>query len=74
MLTPRKRQVVELLIRGISNKQIARSLGIAEQNAKNYAHSVMRKLRVFSRTELCTWALEHGFRRSDPDLIAEREC
>ena len=73
-LTPRERQVVEHMTEGRSNKQIARSLGIAEQTVKNYAHRVMRKVGVSSRTELCRWALEHGFRRSSPEAISNQEA
>lgn len=64
-LTPRERQVIEQLTQGRSNKQIARALGIAEQTVKNYAHSVMRKVGVSSRTELCRWAIERGLHLAD---------
>jgi two-component system NarL family response regulator len=51
-ITPRERQVVELVLRGESNKQIARTLGISEQTVKNTLYGVYQSLNVQSRGEL----------------------
>jgi DNA-binding NarL/FixJ family response regulator len=50
-LTDRERQVLELLIRGLSNRLIARTLGITEPTVKNHLHSVFLKLQVTDRTQ-----------------------
>jgi DNA-binding NarL/FixJ family response regulator len=51
-LTPRERELVVLLLRGDSNKQIARKLGISEQTVKNTLSHAYATLGVQSRGEL----------------------
>jgi DNA-binding NarL/FixJ family response regulator len=50
-LTPRQREVLALLSRGMSNKEIARALRIAESTTKIHASGVLRVLGVRNRTE-----------------------
>jgi DNA-binding NarL/FixJ family response regulator len=50
-LTPREREVLGLLGRGLSNKMIARDLQISEHTAKFHVSSIYAKLGVASRTE-----------------------
>jgi len=52
LLTPRECEVMQLVIRGMLNKQIAGELGTAEQTVKIHRGRVMRKLRVTSVAEL----------------------
>ncbi len=52
MLTPRERAVLELIVAGRLNKQIAYELGIAERTVKLYRASTMAKLGVGSAAEL----------------------
>lgn len=51
-LTPAERRVYELLLRGLSNKEIASALGRAEPTIKNQVASVLRKHHVPSRARL----------------------
>jgi FixJ family two-component response regulator len=51
-LTPRERQVFDLVIRGDSNKQVARALGCTERTIKAHRHRVMEKMQVQSLAEL----------------------
>ena len=51
-LTPRERQVFELVIRGDTNKQAARALGCTERTIKAHRHKVMEKMQVQSLPEL----------------------
>ena len=51
-LTPRERQVMELVINGALNKQIAGELGIAEKTVKIHRGRVMKKMRVESVAQL----------------------
>lgn len=60
-LTRREQEIVQLVVDGYSNKAVAGALGIAHQTAKNHVRHVMAKLNVSSRTQLCTWAIEHGY-------------
>ena len=50
--TGREREIVDLLMQGMSNRQIAQSLGIAEATVKKHLHHVYRKLGVRSRALL----------------------
>jgi DNA-binding NarL/FixJ family response regulator len=49
ILTTREQQVFSSLKQGLSNKEIASALGIAEATVKNHVHHVLEKLRVTSR-------------------------
>ena len=59
-LTPRERQVFELVIRGNTNKQIARALGCTERTIKAHRHRVMEKMQVRSLAELVSLAERVG--------------
>jgi DNA-binding NarL/FixJ family response regulator len=59
-LTPREREVLELLGQGLSNRRIARRLAISEHTAKFHVASVLAKLGVASRTEAVTLGLRRG--------------
>ena len=50
-LTPRERQVFDLVVRGKPNKQVARALGCTERTIKAHRHRVMEKMRVQSLAE-----------------------
>ena len=57
-LTPRERQVVGFVRRGLRNREIAAQLGVKEGTVKAYLHAIFDKLGVTSRTELATRADE----------------
>jgi FixJ family two-component response regulator len=59
-LTPRERQVFELIIRGNTNKMIARALGGTERTIKAHRHRVMVKMQVQSLAELVSLAERVG--------------
>jgi FixJ family two-component response regulator len=59
-LTPRERQVFELVILGKQNKQIAFALGCTERTIKAHRHSVMEKMQVQSLAELVSLAERVG--------------
>jgi DNA-binding NarL/FixJ family response regulator len=50
-ITSREAQVVRLIARGMTNKEIARALSIAVPTVKNHVHSVLRKLQVERRED-----------------------
>ena len=62
-LTPREMDVLELIVRGASNKIIAAALGISHQTVKNHMSSIFRKLSVNDRTEAAMIALRRGWVR-----------
>jgi len=59
-LTPRERQVFELVVQGRINKQIAQQLGATERTIKAHRHRVMEKMRVRSLAELVSVAERLG--------------
>jgi NarL family two-component system response regulator LiaR len=60
-LTARELDVLRLLGRGLSNKEIAAELGIADCTARTHVSNVLGKLDLASRTQAALFALEHGF-------------
>jgi DNA-binding NarL/FixJ family response regulator len=59
-LTARERQVLEVLVRGRRNRQIAELLGISEAMVKVHVSNIMLKLGVEDRTAAATAAIERG--------------
>ena len=59
-LTPREREVLALLARGLANKAIAHELGIAEKTAKIHVSRILHKLRVADRTQAALHAVREG--------------
>ena len=55
-LTPREREVFELVVRGHTNKQVARALGCTERTIKAHRHRVMEKMRAQTLAELVSVA------------------
>ena len=60
-LTRREQQLVELISRGLTNKEIALDLGLSEQTVKNHLHRVLRKVGVSDRLEAVEMCRTQGF-------------
>jgi DNA-binding NarL/FixJ family response regulator len=58
-LSDRERQVLRLVGQGLANKQVARSLGIAERTVKVHLGNVFRRIGVTDRTSAALWARDH---------------
>jgi two-component system, NarL family, response regulator len=59
-LSARETQVLDLIVRGLANKQIAYSLNIAEHTVKNHVKNILSKLGVQDRTQAATAAIQRG--------------
>lgn len=59
-LSPREREVLDLVARGLPNKLIARQLEISEKTVKTHLTSVFRQLGVSDRTQAALWAQRNG--------------
>ncbi len=59
-LTPREREVLDLLARGLSNKQIAWELGVSEGTVKYHVAALYAKLGASNRTEALRLGIERG--------------
>ena len=62
-LTPREREVFELVVRGNTNKQVGKILGATERTIKAHRHRVMEKMQVQSLAELVSLAERAGILR-----------
>ena len=59
VLTRRERETLGWLARGVSNKEIARALNLAESTVKVHVQSILRKLNLSSRVQAAIYAIEH---------------
>ncbi|MEV0839462.1 AAA family ATPase [Actinocatenispora sera] len=64
-LSPRELQVVRLVVAGRTNRQIADALVLSRQTVGSHVRSVLRKLRVASRTAIAVRAVELGLLEGD---------
>lgn len=62
-LSSRETEILKLITRGLSNKEIAYTLGISHQTVKNHMTSILRKLDVEDRTQAAVYALRRGWVR-----------
>jgi non-specific serine/threonine protein kinase len=59
-LTRREEEVVHLIVRGRSNRQIADELIISERTADSHVSHILTKLGFTSRAQIAVWAVEHA--------------
>jgi DNA-binding NarL/FixJ family response regulator len=59
-LTVREREVARLVAQGLSNRQIAAALVVAEGTVANRVHHILGKLDLASRAQVAAWAAEQG--------------
>jgi predicted ATPase/DNA-binding CsgD family transcriptional regulator len=62
LLTPREREVAALIARGLTNREIASSLVIAERTADAHVQHILNKLGFNTRAQIAAWVVEHGLR------------
>lgn len=55
-LTRRQEEMAELVMQGLSNKQIARELGVSPITVRETLHKAFKKLSIRNRTQLAMWA------------------
>jgi DNA-binding NarL/FixJ family response regulator len=65
-LTRREREVAVLLARGLTNRQIADRLVIADGTAGVQVDHILNKLGFRSRAQVAGWAAEHGLLAAQP--------
>lgn len=60
VLTPREREVLILLAEGLSNKEVARKLGISARTAETHREHLSHKLNIMTIAGLTKYAIQHG--------------
>lgn len=60
-LSPREREVVALVARGLTNREIAEAMVISQRTAENHLQHVLNRLGLRSRAQVVAWAIAHGF-------------
>jgi len=63
-LSPREREILAFVAKGASNKEIARTLDLAESTVKIHVQHILRKLNLTSRVQAAVYAVEAGLAES----------
>lgn len=58
--SPRESDVLKGIVRGLTNKEISRELGISEETVKDYARFVICRCGVKNRVQAAVWAVRRG--------------
>jgi len=67
VLSARECEVLALIVKGCSNREIAGELGITRNTVKNHLRSILAKLGVRNRTQAAAYAVSHGLVCLSPD-------
>jgi DNA-binding NarL/FixJ family response regulator len=67
-LTPREREIVQLLAEGKSTKAVAADLGLSVKTAETHRSNIMRKLQLHSVSDLVLYAVRNNIVHVDTDL------
>ena len=59
-LSEREREVIGLIARGLTNREIAEALVISEKTARNHVSNILDKLGLTRRSEAAAYAVRHG--------------
>ena len=73
VLTRRQREVSGLLARGLTNAEIAEQLVLSTGTVANHVASILQRLNVETRTQVATWAVEHGLHGHQDQLLTTLE-
>jgi two-component system, NarL family, response regulator DevR len=65
-LTPQERRILDLIVEGLTNREIAEEMILAEKTVKNYVSNLLAKLGMARRTEAAAYAARLAERRARP--------
>jgi DNA-binding NarL/FixJ family response regulator len=66
VLTPREVELLELMVQGLSNKEIAQAMSLSENTIKYHVKHILQKLGVQNRTEAAVQAVRIGLLKANP--------
>ena len=67
ILSAEERRIIALIVRGLTNRAVARRLGLSESTIKRRIVRILGKLGVNDRVELVLYALSHGIVKGVPN-------
>jgi DNA-binding NarL/FixJ family response regulator len=73
LFTPREVEILTLVAKGFSNKEIGRHLNIALSTVKFHVSSILSKLHINDRTRAALWAVNQGLVRADEAHLLDDE-
>lgn len=59
-ITPREKEILQEVARGLTNREVAASLGLSEHTVKNHMKNILQKLQLDNRVQLTRYAYERG--------------
>jgi two-component system, NarL family, response regulator LiaR len=65
-LSTRESQILALIVRGLSNQEIAETAFLSINSVKTYIRTAYRKMGVTRRSQAVVWAMQHGFEPGSP--------
>jgi DNA-binding NarL/FixJ family response regulator len=71
LISRREKEVMSLVVEGLSNREIANALILSEHTVKNYIFRLFEKLGVYNRVELVRYALAHKEVLEEPSVVRE---
>jgi len=72
-LSPRERKILELMVAGMTNRQIAAEIFLAEKTVKNYVSNLLAKLGLANRTQAVAYVLRSAHEFDQPPRYHGRE-
>lgn len=66
-LTPREEQVLRLVARGFTNREVARTLGLSETTVKSHMTGILARLHLHNRAQAVAYAHRHGLANGQRD-------
>nr|WP_227467367.1 LuxR C-terminal-related transcriptional regulator [Nocardioides lijunqiniae] len=66
-MSSRETEIVSLIVRGLSNQEIADTAYLSINSVKTYIRTAYRKMGVTRRSQAVVWAMQHGFGPASAD-------